>query len=64
MKIETYKCEICKTVFSQTEAVKEKRVKAIYFKDQTFFEVRELPQGCDTHICFMCLEQLTSKSCI
>lgn len=58
MKIVQYECEICNVKFTQTEAVTEKRVKAIYFTTYQFFEVRNLPQDCDKHICFMCLEQL------
>lgn len=61
MKIVQYKCEICKTVFKKQETVDEKRVKAIYFTSNTFFEVKDLPQECDTHVCFMCLDQLRNQ---
>lgn len=61
MKIVTYKCEICKTEFTREEAVNEKRVKAVYFTSNSFFEIRELPADSDTHICFLCLEQLKTQ---
>lgn len=61
MKIIEYKCEVCRDKYTNEQAVKNSMVKAIYFTGNTKFEIKPLPQECDTHICVRCLDQLKNQ---
>lgn len=56
MKEVTYKCNVCSDRYSDKLPGINNSIKAIYFISNKAFEVRDLPQDCDTHVCNKCID--------